>query len=120
MDTVEALHRYRYQVEDTLALSTAYTFHEIVDMVKAGDLIGYQNEGGVLLCEPVKMTLGWMLVIFMGAGEHDAVMRLVEQAESDAKRAGATWISAIGRPGWIKDARKRGYRVETVTYMKEL
>jgi hypothetical protein len=120
MDTVEALYRYRVQVEEALRLSRTMSFLDLVEMVKDGKLIGYQSERAVLICELVRMHVGWLVTMFVGAGDHDGVMELVEQCEADAKRAGASGTVAIGRPGWIKDARKRGYRAETVIYVKEL
>jgi hypothetical protein len=118
-EIVAALERHRWQVEDALGRAGNISYHELVKLVDEDAFIGYANDGAVLICEPIKLTLGWMLCMFVGAGENDKVMELVDQAESDAKRAGASAITAIGRHGWIPQARKRGYRTETVILVKE-
>ncbi len=120
MDVAQELHRYRYEIEDALGASSPITYHELPGLIEAGKLILYANDGAVLVCEPIRHEVGWSLCMFVSAGELGSVMELVDHAEKVAKEKGASAISAIGRPGWLKEARKRGYRTTTVIMSKEL
>lgn len=120
MDVAQELHRYRYEIEDALSRSRTISYQDLPGLIEAGKLALYANDRAILIVEPIRLTVGWILCMFVAAGEMDHVMALVDHAEAVAKEKGASGVAAIGRPGWIKNARKRGYRIETVTLVKEL
>ena len=121
MDVTQELHRYRPEIERALGASRGHiTYRDLPGLIEAGKLVLYSNDGAVLICEPIPLPQGWMLCMFVTAGEMQHALALAEQAERDAIRLGAVAISAIGRPGWERVLKKRGYRVETVIMAKEL
>jgi hypothetical protein len=120
MNVAQELHRYRYEIEDALSLSGRVTYHELPGLIEEGRLIPYVNDGAIVLCEPIQMTIGWIMCVFVAAGEMDACLRILDQIEADARAKEACAVTIVGRPGWIRVTRKRGYRTDAVTLVKEL
>ena len=116
----EALQHHRRGIEEALCHSTTMTYDDVVRKVNRGELLVAYNSGAILICGLDPLRDGWMLTMFVGAGDMDELMKLVDSAEALAKQNGVSVIACIGRPGWIKEGRKRGYRVETVVYVKEI
>jgi hypothetical protein len=120
MEVAQELHRYRYELEDALSLSGTVTYPELPGLIEQGKLILYRHDRAVVLCEPIKMTIGWIMCIFAAAGDMDACLEVLDQIEAEARAKEASAVTIVGRPGWIRVTRKRGYRTDAVTLVKEL
>ena len=120
MDVTQELHRYRWEIEDALGLSRKITYHELPGLIESGRLILYANDAAILICEPLRIFGGWILCMFVAAGDMKHVLALVDHAEKVAKEKGALAITAVGRPGWMRIGKKLGYRTDAVTLVKEL
>ncbi len=120
MKEAQELHRYRYEIEDALSLGMSLTFHELPPLIQSGQLRLYSNDGGLLLVEPNRMQIGSVWCICVAAGELDSCVALLGEVERDARAAGATYLTIVGRVGWIKVARPHGFRPEAVTLVKDI
>ena len=121
MDIAQELHRYREQIELALLGSpTGLTFEELPGLIESGRLGLFANDHAILIAEPVPHDRGWVMSIFIVAGKLDAAQALIDRAEQVAKDGGAVAVATIGRPGWIREARRRGYLMSSATFTKLL
>lgn len=94
---------------------------DLQGLVDAGRLVVFANDLAAIAAEPVKAPDGtWTLSISLAGGDLDACLELHDEAEAAARQLGAARMAVIGREGWIKVLKSRGYRVHSVLLSKEL
>lgn len=118
MDVAQELHPYRSKIEQALS-SGSMTYEELQANIEAGRLFLLSNDGAVLVYERIALADGsWAFCVFVVAGTLGPAQRLLDEAERMANEYGAVQFTAIGRPGWAPEARRRG--MTTVLYSKRL
>jgi hypothetical protein len=122
MVVTQDVHRYGHHLERALARSDGRVkLEDLQGMVDAGRLVVFANDQAAIAAEPVRAADGtWGLTISLAGGELNAALELHDEAEAAARKLGASRMSAVGRQGWIKTLKSRGYRVHSVLLSKEL
>jgi hypothetical protein len=122
MVVTQEVHRYGHHLQRALDRSDGRVrLEDLQGMVDAGRLVVFANDKAAIAAEPVKSPDGtWTLTISLAGGDLDACLELHDEAEQAARQLGAARTAAIGRQGWIKVLKSRGYRVHSVLLRKEL
>ena len=94
---------------------------DLQGLVDAGRLVVFANDKAAIAAEPVRLQDGgWCMSISLAGGDLDACLELHDEAEAAARKLGASRLSVIGRDGWSKVLKSRGYRIHSVLLSKEL
>jgi hypothetical protein len=122
MVVTQDVHRYGHHLQRALDRSDGRVkLEDLQGLVDAGRLVVFANDGAAIAAEPVKNPDGtWTLSISLAGGELNAAFELHDEAEAVARQLGASRMAVVGRLGWIKTLKSRGYRVHSVLLSKEL
>lgn len=122
MVVTQDVHRYGHHLQRALERSDGRVkLADLQGMVDAGRLVVFANDRAALAAEPVKSPDGtWTFSISLVGGDMDAAFELHDEAETAARSLGASRMSIVGREGWVKVMKSRGYRTEAVLLSKEL
>ena len=122
MVVTQDVHRYGHHLERALARTDGRVkLEDLQGLVDAGRLVVFANDRAAIAAEPVKAPDGsWTLSVSLAGGDLDAALELHDEAEEAARRLGAARMSVIGRAGWARVLKDRGYRTVSVLLSKEL
>lgn len=105
------------------ALKYANNTHNIED-IRKGVANGYYQlwpaEKGALITEIESYPNRNVLHVFLGGGELQQLLDMVESVEVYAKTIGCKSVTVSGRKGWVKLLKRRGARELCTTMAKEL
>jgi hypothetical protein len=97
------------------------TWPRIVAGLDAGEFHLLANHTAAAIIQPHEQPDGQLVVhIALAGGDLAGVEELVSQAEEIARYNRAAKVTVMGREGWRRLAKKIGYRVDAVQYVKEL
>lgn len=122
MVVTQDVHRYGHHLQRALARSDGRVrLEDLQGLVDAGRLVVFANDRAAIAAEPVKYPDGtWALSISLAGGDMDAAFELYDEAEQAARQLGAARMTIVGREGWTRVMKSRGYRTDAVLLSKEL
>jgi hypothetical protein len=122
MVVTQDVHRYGHHLQRALDRSDGRVkLEDLQGLVDTGRLVVFANDAAAIAAEPVKAPDGtWTLSVALAGGELNACLELHDEAEQAARTLGASRMAVVGRRGWIKVLKSRGYRTESVLLRKEL
>jgi hypothetical protein len=122
MVVTQDVHRYGHH----LARAIEYTHgvigvDDLQPMVDAGKLVVWANDKAAIAAEPHKLPDGrWGLTVSLAGGDMDAVLDLYAECEEAARSLGAAEMRAVGREGWERVLKSRGFRFQALLLSKAL
>lgn len=122
MVVTQDVHRYGHHLQRALDHSDGRVkLEDLQGLVDAGRLVVFGNDRAAIAAEPVKSPDGtWTLSVSLAGGDLDSCLELHDEAEAAARQLGASRMATVGREGWTKILKSRGYRVHSVLLSKEL
>lgn len=86
-----------------------------------GDALAFGNADAVIVVEVKRYPAGATeLHGLVAAGELDAILPLIEQAEQWGRQSEITFASIASRPAWSRVLKDKGYSVYQTTLRKDL
>ena len=117
---MEAYFRHRDEIAALLD-PALYTIEWVDLQVASGRVQAIGNDRAVILVEIKEYPAGGLEVHGMAAaGDLDAILPLIEQAENWGRSLGCVYGSIASREGWARVMAPHGYEVTQVTIRKVL
>lgn len=122
MVVTQDVHRYGHHLQRALDYSDGRVkLEDLQGLVDAGRLVVFGNDRAAIGAEPLKLPGGrWALVVSLAGGEMDAALALYDECESAARQAGASEVRVVGRDGWVRALKSRGFSHVATLLSKEL
>jgi len=118
----EVFERLRPKIERALAIGGhTYDFNSLGASTARGRFMLFYTNDAVMLCEIVDFPLARVLNFFMAAGDLDDCLMLEGQACDWGMSHGCTHALMLGRRGWQRVLRAKGWHSEPLIVLtKEL
>lgn len=98
-----------------------YSIDWLDGMILAGDARVFASAGAVIVVTVKQYPAGATeLHGLVAAGELDAILPLIAQAEDWARAGGVTFACIASRPGWSRVLKDRGYSLYQTELRKDL
>jgi len=98
-----------------------FTIEDIESGIASGDYQLWTDESAAMVTSGVRLQSGGVGVQVLAAGGvHEQLMSLLDRVEDEAKKAGCEIVTAVGRTGWVKDAKLRNWIHVASIYVKRL
>lgn len=101
MSQIQLLNKWRHLIEPVVLSSVTPISW---DAVCAMELMVYEGKKSVILAHDKWLGPRFTRSIWVAAGELEEVIELVERVCEDAKQAGLSCVSYVGRRGWVRAA----------------
>lgn len=114
--------RCRPMIEAALAHSPGYeTIEDVERLIDDGTYLFWAAEQSAVVTEVSQYQRRRVLTVMHGGGDLAELLDYVEPALCVyARSIGCDAISGIGRRGWDRECKKRGYRLAHITMIKDL
>lgn len=96
------------------------TLDDYRDRVLTGDMQLWVDEGYAAVTEVLNYPRSRVVLVHLAGGELDPLIEADGELEKFARIVGATGIEIIGRRGWVRALRDRGYKEAAVHVFKEV
>lgn len=124
MDTTSTLTlsqaRTLRQLEEALKVTGTHTLLDVVNAIKRNEAVFFQRHDTIVVAEIRTFPQKTVLHFWVAAGDLGEVEALMPEIETWGRKQGATMAEAIGRAGWMKAAKKHGYKPQAALYLKDL
>lgn len=90
------------------------------DKVLTGDMQLWVDEGYAAVTEVLNYPRSRVVLVHLAGGKLDSLLEADGELDKFARIVGATGIEIIGRKGWVRALRDRGYREAAVHLFKEV
>jgi hypothetical protein len=108
----------RDRFEKALALAgDVHSFQDILDDLKSGAKQAFWSDRAFVVTEIGVFPRKKILNLVYLAGEMDDVLALQPQIEAFGKEHGCSFMTAVGRPGWLRVLPQRGWRHTASVFM---
>ena len=115
------LERCRPWIEAALEYSGGtHNYQDIVDGISSGYMQLWPAERGCLVTEITTYPRKKILNVFLGGGELDQLIEMHDDLSAWGKAQGCDAATIIGRPGWERIYKARGWQRQHVVLAKEL
>jgi hypothetical protein len=92
---------------------------DVADAVVRGDAQLWKNDRGIVITEIRHTPKYDTLHFWLAAGEKDATLQLMREAESWARTQGIRKLSAVGRKGWVRVLRNDGWTPSALVLLEK-
>lgn len=112
-------------VADVLQSALAYsigglTLADYKEHVMMGDMQLWVGEGYAAVTEVLNYPRSRVVLVHLAGGKLDPLLEADSELEKFARIVGATGIEIIGRKGWVRALRDRGYKEAAVHLYREV
>lgn len=97
-----------------------FTLEDIKEKVLTGYMQLWKDEGYAAVTEVLNYPGSRVVLVHLAGGELEALLEADSELVKFARMVGATGIEIIGRKGWVRALRDRGYREAAVHLFKEV
>lgn len=96
------------------------TLEDFKERVLTGYMQLWVGEGYAAVTEVLNYPSNRVVLVHLGGGELEALIEADGELEKFARIVGATGIEIIGREGWVRALRDRGYKKAAVHLWKDV
>lgn len=87
-----------------------HTLHDVLDYLLTDRALLWSDTRAAIVTQMYQQPQGKALLVWLAAGDLDQIVAMAENAiRPYAQREGAKVVQIIGRKGWVRALRKRGY-----------
>lgn len=119
-ELVNHLLRCKAWIEAALEHSGGtHEWQDIVDGIATGNMQLWPAERGCLVTEIVEYPRKRVLNVFLGGGDLDQLVEMHDAVQAWGEAQGCVGATIIGRAGWERVYRERGWKRQHVVLAKE-
>ena len=113
-----SVHPYHHKLQRVLArMGGLYTLHDILQAIAEGKMQSFAQGDSVAITRVALYPRAKAVEVLAVVGSLDEARVLHDRVFEFAAREGASVVLAYGRPGWMPDARARGWKVKARNYV---